>query len=219
MTIDLYTDYACPFCLIQREIIRKLDCEALFVPRFMEIHPQVPPEGSALESLASESYAERINAQLEEYGRPLGIQPRLGGAVFSSRRAIVLRAFLRARCSREAVDAYDTRLYRAYNVEGENFVEYQHGRQDEGEEERAFQRVPIHPPQPPQGGQEQGRRRRGEPHHNDQKGGVALDHLGQRIGQPPQHRRGQQGARGQELAVGGAPSLQFIHDGSLLSSQ
>lgn len=122
MTIDLYTDYACPFCLIQREIIRKLDCEALFVPRFMEIHPQVPPEGSALESLASESYAERINAQLEEYGRPFGIQPRLGGAVFSSRRAIVLRAFLRARCSREAVDAYDTRLYRAYNVEGENIA-------------------------------------------------------------------------------------------------
>lgn len=120
MRIDLYTDYACPFCLIQREIIRKLGIEALFEPRFMEIHPQVPLAGTALEELGA--YAERINAQLEQYGRLYGIRPRLGGAIFNSRRAIVLRAFLRTRCQPEAVDAYDTRLYRAYNVEGENIA-------------------------------------------------------------------------------------------------
>lgn len=122
MIIDLYTDYACPFCFIQRKTIQKLGVDALFEPQFMEIHPQVPMDGTALEDIASKAYVERIKAQLEESGCHYGIQLQLGSTVFNSRRAIVLRAFLCARYRPETVEAYDTLLYRAYNVEGKNIA-------------------------------------------------------------------------------------------------
>ena len=48
MKVQLFTDYACPFCMIQKEILKKFpEVEVEYM--YMEIHPEVPEDGGRAE--------------------------------------------------------------------------------------------------------------------------------------------------------------------------
>ena len=118
MKVQLFTDYACPFCMIQKEILKKFpEVEVEYM--YMEIHPEVPEDGGRAEELLGREYIENINGKLDHYGTPYGITPSLNGYMANSRKSLVARAYISLKYP-DKVEAYDDAMYKAYNIEGRN---------------------------------------------------------------------------------------------------
>lgn len=118
MTLQVFTDYACPFCYIAykmyKEVEKKLSC--VITPVYMEIHDDMPPQGADASCLFSDQRRMRMNEHLKQLGAPYGIEPRIGRRLSSSRKAITLRAYLQAHYQ-EKLESYDNEIYSLYQVE------------------------------------------------------------------------------------------------------
>lgn len=151
MKIRIYTDYACPFCMIQKEMIKSSEAELEKAAGesielesvFMEIHPEVPEDGGRASEILPADYVASINGKLTHYGEPYGLKPALNTLMSNSRRAQTVRGFLKFKQSmlnnfkalgmnpgRDAmydnkVSEFDEAVYRAYNMEGRNIGDYE----------------------------------------------------------------------------------------------
>ena len=118
MKLNVFTDYACHFCYISHVMCRKIEKENgyHFQPFYMEIHADLPSQGADSFYLFPGKKKERLNERLKTLGKPYGIEPRIGEHLYSSKKAITLRAYL-ARHIPDIVPEYDDRIYPLYQVE------------------------------------------------------------------------------------------------------
>lgn len=125
LKLTLFTDYICPFCYIGDLRLNRLreDYDVMVNFRFIEIHPDTPQEGAAVETL--DYSAEKWTAMMDG----LAEMAREEQVEFSSHRRLANShwALLLAEAAKQAgADAFyalHTRLYEAYFVHGKNIGE------------------------------------------------------------------------------------------------
>jgi predicted DsbA family dithiol-disulfide isomerase len=122
LKIVMFSDFVCPFCYIGFEVMRKLkkefDLEIEW--RGFQIHPEWPAEGIPIEKVrglgdmeARQQAWKRISAMAETEGLP--ISPP--SAFTNSRAALAACEYAREQGKDED---FETRIFRAYFVEGAN---------------------------------------------------------------------------------------------------
>jgi len=120
--VAIYTDYICPFCFIGHLRLEKLrgelDLEVDW--RFIEIHPDHPPEGKSVAELGySHRQWRRMMGKFGRMAREEGIRLPPRSFTTNSRRALKL-ALAARRHHPDAFDALNLRLYEAFFLEGRN---------------------------------------------------------------------------------------------------
>jgi predicted DsbA family dithiol-disulfide isomerase len=123
--VKVFTDFACPFCYVGHKMIEKIrddlkdNVEVIIKPYFMEIHPEVDGAGWETSRIKTNQQYEVINRSLELLGSPYGIEPKLGDHMASSRKAIILRAYIASEFP-EKLSAYDEAVFDTYTVKLRN---------------------------------------------------------------------------------------------------
>ncbi len=122
LKITMFSDFVCPFCYVGFEVMRRLKSEFdLEIEwRGFQIHPEWPAEGipvdkvrSAADMDARQAVWKRITAMAEEEGLPIAAP-----SVFTnSRGALAACEYAREQGKDEE---FESRIYRAYFVEGAN---------------------------------------------------------------------------------------------------
>lgn len=117
MELYYYTDYACPFCYITNGIIAEFTRRANVIsePRFIEIHPEIPPQGCPRRYLFSDIQNEELTAFLAELGAPYHLRPSMGEWMSNSEKAQVVRAWMVCQHP-ELVKQWDIELFDAYSI-------------------------------------------------------------------------------------------------------
>ncbi len=117
MKLYYYTDFACPFCYVayRRALAFAERTGAALDPVYIEIHPEVPPQGCDRRMLLSDRQNEEMTAFLARLGEPYGIQPSLGGRLVNSEKALVLRAWITLHHPQLTQD-YDAMMYDAHSI-------------------------------------------------------------------------------------------------------
>lgn len=115
MELYYYTDYACPFCYIAQQHVAAFfqSTGRTMTPHYVEIHPEIPPQGCDRRLLLSDQQNEQMAAFLAELGAPYGLRPSLGQRLSNSEKALVLRAW-GARYASEQLPFLDAAMYHAY---------------------------------------------------------------------------------------------------------
>lgn len=118
MELYFYTDYACPFCYIARrhaaEFKRRTGAE--LIPRYVEIHPEVPPQGCGRGLLLDDAQNRRMSDFLAELGAPYELAPSLGERLSNSEKAITVRGWV-SLYAPEKLEVLDEAVCRAYCIE------------------------------------------------------------------------------------------------------
>lgn len=83
------------------------------IPRYVEIHPEVPPQGCDRRLLLDDAQNERMTAFLATLGAPYGLAPSLGARLSNSEKALTVRAWVSIHTP-EQLAALDTAVYPAY---------------------------------------------------------------------------------------------------------
>lgn len=120
--VAVYTDYLCPFCFIGHLRLEKLRREYdLDVDwRFLEIHPENPPEGRPIEELGySRRQWRRIQHNFGRMAAEEGIQSPRRTFTTNSRCALKLAQAVREH-QPECFDTLNHSLYQAYFLEQRN---------------------------------------------------------------------------------------------------
>lgn len=117
MELYYYTDFACPFCYVayRRAAAFAEKTSAAMTPVFIEIHPEVPPQGCDRRLLLSDEQNREMTEFLSRLGAPYGIRPSLGDRLVNSEKALILRAWITLHRP-ELTAAYDAILYDAHSV-------------------------------------------------------------------------------------------------------
>lgn len=118
----MYTDYICPFCFIGHVRLEKLraqfDLEVDW--RFIEIHPDHPPEGKPVSELGySRRRWRQMMGKFARMAEEEGIRLPPRSFTTNSRRALKLALAVRAH-QPDAFETLNQRLYEAFFLEGRN---------------------------------------------------------------------------------------------------
>lgn len=122
LKVTVYSDYICPFCYIGHLRLEKLRREfALEVDwRFLEIHPDNPPEGRPVAELGyPPQHWEMLMANLAAMAEAEGVTLPERTFTTNSRRALKLAQAVVER-QPEVFEALDRALYEAYFLRQEN---------------------------------------------------------------------------------------------------
>lgn len=120
--VTIYTDYICPFCFIGHVRLEKLrgefDLEIDW--RFIEIHPDHPPEGKPVTELGySRRQWRRMMGKFARLAAEEGIRLPPRTFTTNSRRALKLALATREH-QPDRFDALNQRLYEAFFLESHN---------------------------------------------------------------------------------------------------
>lgn len=117
MKLTVFTDYACPFCYIGYELVKSVekvtDIDVEYC--FMEIHPEVPKEGTPTENIIKGTL-DGFNNYIAKLAAPYGIKPQLGKRISNSRKAIILRGFIVDKHP-EKIEEFDKLVYKTYLID------------------------------------------------------------------------------------------------------
>ena len=89
MELYYYTDFTCPFCYVAYRWAAAFaeKVSAAMTPVFIEIHPEVPPQGCDRRLLLSDEQNREMTEFLSRLGAPYGIRPSLGDRLVNSEKA------------------------------------------------------------------------------------------------------------------------------------
>lgn len=125
LKLTLFTDYICPFCYIGDLRLNRLreDYDVLVNFRFIEIHPDTPPEGAGVETLdySTEKWTEMMDG-LAEMAREEQVEFAPQRRLANSHQALLL-AEAAKNAGAEVFYAFHARLYEAYFVHGRSLGE------------------------------------------------------------------------------------------------
>lgn len=121
LTLEIFSDFTCPWCYLSTGHIEKLRQEHDFSVRWIAfpLHPEIPEEGITLEQLFSgcdidiPEYQERMIRIAAEHGLPFGRREKS----FNSRRAQELKKWAE---SRNRGEQFHAAVFKAYFVHGLN---------------------------------------------------------------------------------------------------
>lgn len=120
LKLTLFTDYICPFCFIGDLRLNKLreDYDVMVNFRFIEIHPDTPPDGASVDTLdySTETWTEMMDG-LAEMAREENIEFASNRRLANSHRALLL-AEAAKRLGADTFYALHAKLYRAYFIQG-----------------------------------------------------------------------------------------------------
>lgn len=122
LEVTVYSDYICPFCYIGYLRLRKLeDAYDLDVDwRFLEIHPDNPPEGRPLAELGyPPRHWELLMANLSRMAEEEGVNLAERTFTTNSRRALKLAQAVREQQS-ERFETLNRELYESYFLRQQN---------------------------------------------------------------------------------------------------
>lgn len=122
LAVSVYSDYICPFCYIGFLRLEKLRAEyPLDVDwRFLEIHPDTPPEGKPVSELGyPREHWQMLVANLARMAAEEGVELPERRFTTNSRRALRLAQATRE-LQPDAFAALNRALYEAYFLRGEN---------------------------------------------------------------------------------------------------
>src|SRR5215472_11751980 len=122
LKITMFSDFVCPFCYIGFEVIRKLKPEFKIDLewRGYQIHPEWPPEGISAEQVRTSSDMDARRAawqRITAMAAAEGLEIKAPAVFTSSRAALAACEFAR---EKGEADELESRIYRAYFVEGVN---------------------------------------------------------------------------------------------------
>ena len=114
MELYYYTDFTCPFllCGVSLGAAFAEKVSAAMTPVFIEIHPEVLPQGCDRRLLLSDEQNREMTEFLSRLGAPYGIRPSLGDRLVNSEKALILRAWITLHRP-DLTAAYDAILYDA----------------------------------------------------------------------------------------------------------
>lgn len=119
----VYSDYACPFCYVGDERLRRLGRKVRIEPRWrpLELHPGLPADGLPIEQLGypPEQWSAMQRA-VEEMAEELELPFRLPDFAANSHEALQAAEFAKD-LGRDIFRRIHGALFRAYLVEGRNF--------------------------------------------------------------------------------------------------
>jgi len=120
--VSVFSDYICPFCYIGHLRLARLAAERTLAVdwRFLEIHPDNPPEGRPVAELGyPPQHWEMLMVNLARMAAEEGVALAERTFTTNSRQALKLAQAVRER-QPEAFEALNARLYEAYFVHREN---------------------------------------------------------------------------------------------------
>lgn len=122
LNVEVYSDYICPFCYIGFLRLEKLRDEYdLHIDwRFLEIHPDNPPEGKPVTELGyPPEHWEMLMANLARMAQAEGVDLPERTFTTNSRRALKLAEAVRG-LQPQVFQRLNRELYEAYFLRGEN---------------------------------------------------------------------------------------------------
>jgi predicted DsbA family dithiol-disulfide isomerase len=116
--VVVYSDYICPFCLIGKQRVERLEKELDVATewRGFEIHPETPEEGSTFEDMGiDEGYIETVKASVEKLAEDAGIKIKFPTIISNSRLALEISEFAK---EKGGFKEFHTAVFKAYWQEG-----------------------------------------------------------------------------------------------------